>query len=71
MTPQQITIIRHQLLLSAAQMAPLLGYVGPAGRQMVYDLERGRRTLREAQRRLLEAYLAGYRPADWPDAPFA
>ena len=29
-------------------------------------LETGRRTIRPAQRRLIEAYLAGYRPQDWP-----
>jgi hypothetical protein len=29
-------------------------------------METGRREIRDAQRRLVEAYLAGYRPPDWP-----
>jgi hypothetical protein len=48
------------------QMAMFLGYRGRYRRQMMYDLESGRRTIRECQRRLMEAYLAGYRPKDWP-----
>ena len=30
------------------------------------NLETGRRVIREPQRRLVEAYIDGYRPADWP-----
>lgn len=44
----------------------MLGYQGEQRRQMQYDLENGRRAIREPQRRLVEAYLAGYRPPDWP-----
>ena len=44
----------------------MLGYQGVQRRQMQYDLETGRREIREPQRRLVEAYLAGYRPGDWP-----
>ena len=44
----------------------MLGYTGEQRRQMMYDLESGRRAIREPQRRLTEAYLAGYRPRDWP-----
>ncbi len=44
----------------------MLGYQGVQRRQMQYDLETGRRKIREPQRRLVEAYLSGYRPADWP-----
>ena len=44
----------------------MLGYQGAQRRQMQYDLESGRREIREPQRRLVEAYLAGYRPTDWP-----
>jgi hypothetical protein len=47
-------------------MAAMLGYEGDHRRQMLYDLESGRRTIREPQRRLVGAYLAGYRPDDWP-----
>lgn len=45
----------------------MLGYQGEQRRQMQYDLETGRRVIREPQRRLVEAYLSGYRPKDWPD----
>jgi hypothetical protein len=44
----------------------MLGYIGEQRRQMMYDLESGRRAIREPQRRLVEAYLSGYRPKDWP-----
>lgn len=44
----------------------MLGYQGSQRRQMQYDLETGRREIREPQRRLVEAYLSGYRPPDWP-----
>lgn len=47
-------------------MATMLGYQGVQRRQMQYDLETGRREIREPQRRLVQAYLTGYRPADWP-----
>ena len=33
---------------------------------MGYKLENGQRPIREPQRRLIEAYLSGYRPSDWP-----
>jgi hypothetical protein len=45
----------------------MLGYLGVQRRQMQYDLETGRREIRDPQRRLVEAYLSGYRPADWPN----
>lgn len=44
----------------------MLGYQGGQRRQMMHDLETGRRAIREPQRRLVEAYLSGYRPPDWP-----
>ena len=33
---------------------------------MGHKLENGGRPIREPQRRLVEAYLSGYRPDDWP-----
>ena len=66
MTPHELREARHTLGLTLEQMARMLGYQGEDIRQMGYRLEIGKRTLREPQRRLLEAYLAGYRPADWP-----
>ena len=69
MTPDQLARARKRLGLTLEQMAALLGYTGGQRRQMMYDLECGRRTIREPQRRLTEAYLAGYRPEDWPTKP--
>ena len=66
MTPAEIARARDRLGLTLEQMATMLGYQGEQRRQMQYDLEAGRRPVREPQRRLVEAYLSGYRPADWP-----
>lgn len=66
MTPSQLARARERLGLTLEAMATLLGYQGTQRRQMQYDLETGRRKIREPQRRLVEAYLAGYRPDDWP-----
>jgi transcriptional regulator with XRE-family HTH domain len=65
-TPEQLARARKCLGLSLEQMATMLGYQGTQRRQMQHDLETGRREIREPQRRLMEAYLAGYRPEDWP-----
>lgn len=66
MTPDQIREARSTLGLSQHDLALMLGYEGHDRRVQVSHLERGMRVLRPAQRRLLEAYLAGYRPPDWP-----
>lgn len=65
MTPAQLKAARHELGLSLWQMATALGYQGTQRRQMMDDLETGRRPIREPQRRLVEAMLAGWRPMDW------
>lgn len=70
MTPTQIREARDKLGLTQHQLGWLLGYEQASGRFMVSHLERGERDLQEAQRRLLQAYLDGYRPKDWP-APAA
>jgi len=66
MTPTEMAQARQRLGLTLEQMAAMLGYQGVQRRQMQYDLETGRREIREPQRRLVEAYLTGYRPNDWP-----
>ena len=66
MTPQQLKKARHKLSLTLEQMAHVLGYEGKHSESQVHHLETGRRTIRPAQRRLIEAYLSGYRPKDWP-----
>lgn len=69
MTPQELQEARRELGLTLEQMAAVLGYQGIQRRQMMHDLETGRRAIREPQRRLVEAYLSGYRPPDWPRRP--
>lgn len=66
MTPEQLKAARLKLGLSLDEMADMLGYTGEHARSQAHHLETGRRTIREPQRRLMEAYLAGYRPPDWP-----
>jgi transcriptional regulator with XRE-family HTH domain len=66
MSPDAMKEARQTLGLTLEQMATMLGYTGSQRRQMQYDLETGRREIREPQRRLVEAYLSGYRPGDWP-----
>lgn len=66
MEPNELQEIRLKLGLTLAEMARLLGYQGENLRQQQYDLETGRRPIREPQRRLAEAYRDGYRPKDWP-----
>ena len=65
--PIEITEARRKLGLTHSELAHLLGYQGTNTRQMGYDISIGKRPLREPQRRLLEAYLSGYRPDDWPN----
>jgi transcriptional regulator with XRE-family HTH domain len=66
MTGEEVKAARARLGLTLEELATMLGYQGEHRRQMQHDLETGRRPLREPQRRLIEAYLEGYRPKDWP-----
>lgn len=66
MKPKEMKAARLLLGLTLEQMATMLGYEGEHRRQQQYDLEAGRRPIREPQRRLIVAYLSGYRPEDWP-----
>lgn len=67
MRPDEMHRLRVGLGLTLTQWAAMLGYEGEHMRQQAYDLETGRRPIRDAQRRLAEAYRDGYRPKDWPD----
>lgn len=58
---------RHQLGLSLWQLATLLGFTGNSRRAKMQEIETGHRTLGEPSRRLLIAYLEGYRSHDWDD----
>jgi transcriptional regulator with XRE-family HTH domain len=66
MTPAQLHKARRALGLTLEQMALMLGYEGEQARSQLHHMETGRRDIRPAQRRLIEAYLSGYRPPDWP-----
>ncbi len=66
MTGDQLKEARQKLGLSLAQMAQVLGYQGAHARDQVFDMETGKRPIREAQRRLVQAFLEGYRSRDWP-----
>lgn len=66
MTPAQLSEARRKLGLSLSEMALMLGYEGEQARSQMHNLESGKRILMPAQRRLVQAYLAGYRCADWP-----
>lgn len=63
MTPANILQARQSLGLTQAQLAPLLGY---AATPRISELETGNRKPGAAVVLLLRAYLAGYRPDDWP-----
>lgn len=65
MKGHEIKAARKRLGLSRWHLATLLGYEGRQRKSMMDDIEREIKPLREPQRRLLEAYLAGYRPSDW------
>ena len=66
MTPDEFAKARQALGLSRARMALMLGFDGTHAHAHVYRMETGERTIRAAQRRLIQAYLDGYRPEDWP-----
>lgn len=59
-------LARLTLGLTQSQMGQMLGYQGVHVRQMVYEIEQGEKPLMPCQARLLQAYLDGYRPKDWP-----
>lgn len=60
---------RQTLGLTQTQMGQMLGYQGSHVRQMVFEIEQGQKPLMPCQRRLLQAYVEGYRPKDWPLSP--
>ena len=66
MTAAEIKEARHALGLSVFDCANLSGIEGPNAQTRWREIERGDRFAMPAHRRLLLAYLAGYRPPDWP-----
>jgi transcriptional regulator with XRE-family HTH domain len=71
MQPEQALRARETLGLDFDSMAAMLGYTGVCRKTMAQRLEyvathKERRIVGDPQFRLYEAYLNGYRPADWP-----
>jgi len=62
MTPAAFKAARLSLGLTAAQAAPLFGLGQPA---RIYNIEAAS-TVPGWHARLMRAYIAGYRPDDWP-----
>ena len=63
MTPAWFKQARRNLGLSQSQLATLLGY-GTYSR--ISELEGGRTQITDQCERLMQAYVDGYRPRDWP-----
>ena len=67
MTPVQIKKARRDLGLTVTQMGELLDTDAQTVRRMGYDANKSTsRTPAVRMVRLIHAYLAGYRPPDWP-----
>lgn len=67
MTPDELKEVRRKLGLSVSQLADMLGVSHQHARRMAVDPGKGsHRPINETARRLLQAYLDGYRPPDWP-----
>lgn len=63
MTPAEFRAARLRLGLTPPQAADLLGY---GSRNRISEIEHGKRNPSAAVARLVQAYLDGYRPEDWP-----
>jgi transcriptional regulator with XRE-family HTH domain len=63
LTPTQFREARVKLGLTQSDAARLLGY---GSKVRISEIEAGKRNPGAAVVRLLRAYLAGYRPEDWP-----
>lgn len=67
MTAEQFRAARRRLGLSFRELARMLGVtVNQAKRLAADESYSSHRPVMETTGRLIEAYLAGYRPPDWP-----
>jgi transcriptional regulator with XRE-family HTH domain len=64
MTGDKVKQARKQLGLTQAQLAQVMGLTG---KTYISKIENNTQPLGEVSIRLLKAYLAGYRPEDWPN----
>jgi transcriptional regulator with XRE-family HTH domain len=63
MNGHEIRAARKHLGLTQSQLAEVMGYVG---KSYISTIESGPRGMSDQGQRLLQAYLDGYRPKDWP-----
>ena len=63
MDGQQIKAARKHLGLTQTQLAEVMGYYNNTH---ISRIESGPRDMSEQGQKLLQAYLDGYRPKDWP-----
>lgn len=67
LTGSDLRKFREAEMISADQMARLLGFAGNTSHDQVLRLERGERPMMPAQCLLLAAYMDGWRPEIWPN----
>jgi len=63
--PQAVRDCRKKLGLTQREFSRLLGY---SHYNRISAIENGKEPISKAAVRLIEAYMAGYRPKDWPAA---
>ena len=63
MDRHEIRTARKHLGLTQKQLAEVMGYGGQA---YMASVEAGTRSMSDQGQKLLQAYLSGYRPTDWP-----
>jgi transcriptional regulator with XRE-family HTH domain len=68
MTAFQFRYIREKLGLSQSQLADVLGFKYPSYIRQMETAGTTRRDVPHLVAKLMNAYLAGYRPPDWPGA---
>ena len=71
MTPAQVRAARLSFNLSLFNMGQMLGFKGKSAAQAMHQIEipageNGHRPISKPRELLMEIYLSGYRPADWP-----
>lgn len=66
MTAEQFDAALKTLGLNDTQAAGLLRYGGKNPRQQVYRMRRGLRPVLADKAAMVQSWMDGYRPADWP-----
>lgn len=65
-TAREFKVVRQALDLTQKHCATMVGFAEANGERQVRRIENEGREVPDYAGRLLEAYLAGYRPPDWP-----